>query len=159
MSKNITIENARIIYRNFSGTESKYNPKGSRNFSVVLEEPVALELKKDGWNVKPLRKRDEEDPQRYHLPVSVVFGVYPPKVVAIQGKKKVTLTDETVATLDWADIYSADLIIRPRNWENHGVTGVKAYLKCGYFLIEENELDKKYAEYDSPELEDEDTPF
>lgn len=148
---NITIENARIIYRNFAGKETKFNPEGRRNFSVILEEDLALRLKEDGWNVKPLKKRDESDHQRYHLPVAVVFGKYPPKMVVVQGNKKTTLSDETVSMLDWADLENVDLIIRPREWER----GIKAYLKCGYFTIEENELDRKYADPD----DDEEIPF
>ena len=150
---NITIENARIIYRNFAGKETKYNPPGRRNFSVILEEEMALVLKEDGWNVKPLKKRDESDPQRYHLPVAVVFGPYPPKMVIVQGGRKTVLTEESVSMLDWADLENVDLIIRPRVWDR----GIKAYFKCGYFTIEENELDRKYADPE-PE-EDEDIPF
>lgn len=145
---NITIENARIIYRNFSGKETRYNPEGRRNFSVILEEEIAIPLQEDGWNIKPLKKRDESEPQRYHLPVAVVFGQYPPKMVLVQGKKKTTITDQTVSMLDWADLENVDLIIRPRQWER----GIKAYLKCGYFTIEENELDRKYADPDEDEL-------
>ena len=147
---NITIENARIIYRNFAGTETRYNPAGRRNFSVILDEELALRLKEDGWNVKPLKKRDENEEQKYHLPVAVVFGPYPPKMILIHGNRKTILTEGTVSMLDWADLDNVDLIIRPRQWER----GVKAYLKCGYFTIEENELDRKYADPD-----DEDLPF
>lgn len=30
------VENARIIFRNFSGEERMYNKKGDRNFTLVL---------------------------------------------------------------------------------------------------------------------------
>lgn len=152
MANSITLENARIIYRNFSGVESKFNPPGRRNFSVVLEEDFALQLRADGWNIKPLKKRDETEPQRYHLPVAVTFENFPPKVVLIQGRSMTTLTDETVGILDAAELKNVDLIIRPREWEPGKI---KAYLKCGYFTVEQNELDRKYENWG----EDEDMPF
>ena len=52
IKNNITIENARIGFRNFSGKEGKYNPKGARNFCVFLAKEDAENLEQEGWNIK-----------------------------------------------------------------------------------------------------------
>ena len=141
---NITIENAKIAFRNFEGKAGTFNAAGQRNFCVLLDREVAKDLKAIGWNIKLLKPREEgEEPQPF-LQVKVSYDKIPPKIVLITTRSQKILVEENVHILDWAEIKSIDLIIKPYNWEANGNTGVKAYVKTMYVIIVEDEFARKY---------------
>ncbi|TET24334.1 MAG: hypothetical protein E3J73_08420 [Candidatus Bathyarchaeum sp.] len=146
VNSNITIENARIGFRNFTGKESQFNRPGSRNFCIFLEPELAKTLDSDGWNVKFLEPRDPDEERQAYLPVEVKYMRYPPKITLITGGGMQILDEDTVNILDWAEFESVDLIVRPYNWELNDKRGVKAYLKTMYVTIVEDELAKKYRD-------------
>ena len=151
----IVVENARIIFRNFTGEEKKFNRAGDRNFCVIIDDPdMAQKLIEDGWNIRALAPREEGDLPTHYLPIKVAYNNYPPTVYLVtmlNGKmrNKVSLDEESISLLDKADLVSADLTIRPYCWDVNGKEGIAAYLKTGYFVIEEDVLAAKYDQNDS----------
>lgn len=153
----LLMENAEILFRNFSGKEGMYNAEGDRNFCVLLDEETSRQLIEDGWNVKTLRARDDDEEPRNYIQVSVKYrgrngnAVRPPTIVMVTSKGRTALSEAECELLDWVDIKNVDLIVRPFEWAVNGKTGIKAYLKSIYVTIQEDALQLKYA--DVPQLD------
>jgi hypothetical protein len=164
----IKLEGVRMIWRNFSGEKRLYNESGKRYFSIPLDEPLALELREIGWNVKDNQKKinsGESDELLYHLEVTVKMdGKRPPRLFLITKKwdqrtneevtRRTQLDEDTISNLDYAEFDNVDLIIRPFNWDVNGQRGVAAYLKTGFFFLHQDDLEKKYAHIPLDEADD-----
>ena len=143
---NINIENARIGFRNFSGKEGQFNPAGNRNFVIFFDDiDFAKDLEAEGWNIRWLEPREEDEQMQPILSVRVAYGAYPPKIVLVNNQGHTQLREEDIGILDWADIKSVDLTVNPYNWEVQGKSGVKAYLKVMYVKIQEDPWEHKYV--------------
>lgn len=147
LDNTVVLEDVRLVFRNFAGKEGPYNREGDRKFSVILDEETAARMAADGWNIKQLNNRDDdEDTKTPFLEVAVNFRGRPPRLVMITSNGREELTEETVDILDWTDNRKVDLIVRPYEWSVQGKTGVKAYLKSIYVTINEDPLEMKYNE-------------
>lgn len=148
VADNVIIEDARLLFRNFAGREQlPFNSAGDRNFCVLLDPKMADQLRNNGWNVKQLRAREEDDVPQDYIQVTVNYKKgRPPRVVMITSKGRIDLGSDEVEMLDYAEIKNVDIVINPYNWEVGDNKGVKAYLKSAFVTINEDELDLKYAD-------------
>lgn len=151
MRDTVTIRDARLIYKNFTGRAGDYNAEGVRSFSVMLGEDEAGALEKDRWNVKPMKRREEDEEQFYHLKVAVNFDKRPPRIwlVTGMGKHKTMLDVDAVRVLDVLESVKVDLEIVAYDWElRSGASGRKAYLSTLFFHPYESPLELEYSTVD-----------
>ena len=156
---NVTLQNVSIIFRNFAGKVDQYNSQGARKFSVVLPPEVAVDMEKDGWNIKwPKVRPNSDDPDQDardpHIAVEASYKIFSPQVTLITGRRRTNLMQTELDILDWADIINVDVVLQPSFYEMNGKSGVKAYLQKMFITIEEDVLDKKYADYDDGSAEE-----
>lgn len=152
---NISVENAKIAFKNFSGRATKFTPKGLRSFSLILEPEMADKLISDGWNVRYLNPREEGDIPIPILDVRVRVDddtPIPAEVYLVQNGFKHRLYEDTIGMLDEMTFDNIDLVIRPYAWEFGGKGGIKAYLKTLYASGLTDTITSKYI--DIPLAED-----
>lgn len=144
----LRLEDVKIIFKNFRGVKGPYNEAGVRTFSVVIDDlELAKDLAGEGWALKPL-KNEEGDIDAFHLPVKINYDSrQPPRIykVSLTRQGQLPLDEKTIDMLDYLPIDYADVIVNPYQWEVRGESGVKAYCQTMYVIIEENELDVKWA--------------
>jgi len=146
--ENVTIENAQITWKNFSGEQRMYNNAGDRNFAIILDLDQASALADMGYKVK-ISEATEEYPARAVLPVKIKYTERSKpriKMLIQQGTKQVTLDEDSLFALDYANIEKVDAIVRANQYDWNGKQGVTNYLNALYVTIREDELERKYAE-------------
>ena len=145
----LQIDEARIIYRNFSGRGDKYNREGDRNFAVVIpNEELAEQLMDAGWNVRVKPPREDGDTPFMYLPVKVKFNDRGPNVYLATGDRLNKLSEDSVSILDNVDISSVDMDLRPYNWEVNGKEGRTAYLQSIKVTQQVDRFAHRYEEED-----------
>ena len=151
---------AKEMVRNFSGTETRYNPAGRRSFNLALDPNVDGDLidslKVDGWNVRDKETRDG-DPICY-LQVFVDFTKekFKPRIKMLRDSdlKGITINESNIALLDSAEIKQFDFNLRPYQWETSPTSsGVKAYLQSMNVIVEYDEVADRYENYKDTEEE------
>ena len=147
----LQIDDARIIFRNFSGAPTQFNREGDRNFALVIPtEDLCEELVRDGWNVKKRDPREPGDEPFMFLPVKIKFNERGPAVYLRTGARRNRLDEESVGCLDNIDIAKVDLDIRPYDWDVNGKQGRTAYLQSIEVTQEVDRFAERFAEEENP---------
>jgi hypothetical protein len=136
-------------WRNFRGLKTEMNAEGNRNFNVVLSPEQAARMRLDGWRVKekaPYTPQgelpDEGAEPDFYLNVKVGYKFAPPSIFTITTVKT-PIGEGLVGTLDDLRILTADIQISGR-WSDMAGGGYTAYLRKGFFVVEQDNLDKKW---------------
>jgi hypothetical protein len=164
----VTIRDARIIYRNFTGKKGPYNEEGERSFSILLDAGLGGELSERGLNVKPIRQRDEDEEPMFHLPVAVSYKIRPPRVYTVTGDgvrlplRKQIMPEDVVHMMDLLDLGDCHMVLSISNYDVRGTKGKKCYLQSFFGHVLMDELEQEYStvedmvKADSEEHEEED---
>jgi hypothetical protein len=143
----VTLRNAEILpgaWRDFSG-EGRFNEDGKRRFNIKLDPDVAQAMMRDGFNIKELKPREEDEDSGIHpgyrIEVAVSYKFRPPQVWLVSGGHRTLLDEGSINILDYADIAKASIAINPSAWEVNNKTGIKAYLHKAVIYLVEDELD------------------
>ena len=152
----LEINDARIIWKNFSGRGDRFNREGDRNFHLVIPDQETCEALKndvnefgDSWNVKIKPAREEGDVPFMHMLVKVKFNGRGPNIYLVSGNKQVALNEETVGCLDDIDILSVDMDVRPyddqlpngNSFRTAYLSAMRVYQRVDRFAAEEGYLD------------------
>lgn len=118
----LEINDARIIWKNFSGRGDRFNREGDRNFHLVIPDQENCEILQnnkneygDSWNVKIKPPREDDDTPFMHMLVKVKFNGRGPNIYLDRGpgRDPLVLNEDTISCLDDMDILSCDMDVRP----------------------------------------------
>jgi len=145
---NLMYEGRRILFRNFGGVAGRFNAEGERNFCVVIDPSEVDEMREQGWNIKTLAARSEDEDPLFYMKVKVNLRSHrPPTIVLVTSRGRTNVPEDLLSILDWCDIANVDMSINPSRWEmSDGKRGVTGYLKTIFITIEEDRIERKYAD-------------
>ena len=146
MSRAITIKDARLIYKNFSGAPDAFNRNGVQpNFSVVIpEEDVGYYRDDLMLNVK---ERITKEGDVFHY-LRIKVGKYACIYLGDDGTNLSLLEPDEYPILDQIRLSKCDLSISPSSYTSGGKTGTTVYLS-EMFAFKEAKSDL-YREWMNP---------
>lgn len=152
IERNFEHDGRKIINRNFSGVQTKFNPAGSRYFTVDINDPELVNiLVNRGFNVKEYNNPNKPDSTPiYSLKVKLKFNEngYGPLIEQYtNGQPEPVVIDESIIdSLDDAYITDCLISIRPYDWDSASGHGTTAWLNAMKITIASNTFLEGYGE-------------
>lgn len=146
----VEIDDARIIWPNFSGAPTDYNRDGGKpEFNIVIpDDELAQALLDAGWNVKIRPPRDVDEQPLRTLKIKVGFrGYRPPSIWIVAGENRSKVTEDTLHRLDKISIDHVDLDISPYHSNGHQT----AYLQGMVVYKRMDRFEERFADEEYPE--------
>ena len=160
-SKVLKINDARIIYRDFSGQNTNFS-NGDPSFSIVIDdEHIAQALESAGYNIKrpdPSKIRDDGTTLPIHMKIKIKFNNYGPDIYLVTNGVITKVPQERIADLDHLRLVGADMDIRGWDYDYAGRKGRAAYLNS---LKVYQQVDRFAEEYNAQQhsVDDDSCPF
>lgn len=145
------VDDARIIWRNFSGRATQYNREGDRNYALIIpNQETADEFIKRGWNVKIKPPREEGEAPFMFINVNVKYGGRrDPEVYLYAGANRTELNEHTVKLLDDVEIERCNMDLRPHDWSGTGEK-CSAYMQAIEVFQNVSRFAARFAEEEGP---------
>lgn len=140
----LTIYDAKVLFKNFSGEPTVYNKEGDRNFCVIITKELADILNENGWKVRVRPSRDGVEPDNYYIKVKVSYMKTAPNVKVDTGSAERWLDEDTIGELDHQRVRTADLTISESHWSRPDGNGVTGYLTTLFARVDIDELMESY---------------
>ena len=165
-SNKYCLKDCKILFPNFKGRSTRYNPEGSMNFNVRIDDPaIAQELANDGFNVRLLNKLDDDAPDTWALKVNLKYGVTKdgrktgPQIKEVFDDRIADLNDLNVHCLDDMTIEKAIIEFRAFEYDETAHKN-SAWLNRAKFWVKDDWFSEgdTYGEV-GPGPDDEDIPF
>lgn len=126
------LKDCKILFANFKGRATRYNPEGNRNFNVRIDDPaIAQELANDGFNVKLLNKLEPDAPDSWCLKITIRYNrehpEYNPQIKEVFDDRSADLDEGNVHCLD-------DMTVKKAIVEFRGFVYDDAQHKCSAYL-------------------------
>lgn len=145
--KTLILEDAKILFRNFSG--ERFNTPGIGDVSLVIAPADVEPLMNEGWSIKEWTPTDDDgnaldDPTPF-LKAKVRYDKVPPAIYIVTSGGPTLLDEETVKELDNAEITMVDCILVQAPWAVGGKEGIAAYVQEMFVTIRESRFAEKYG--------------